>query len=207
MDVRGEAALLTAEVVALVICAILPLPVPAQVPLLVIAMISFGIRGKRWSDRFESDGFRWLVGLCTGAAALALAYFVFAPVLADRTGGMIGWSRHGIVRGKPDALLTFVLVVAATSAGTELILRGWILERVREQVPGRTGLVAAVVITGLVEAVFTGDPGWSSLGAAVFGAALSGLYLASGRSLVAPIAARVTFEVGVLLLEGFKLVN
>jgi hypothetical protein len=207
MDIRGQAALLTAEVVAIIACAVLPLPVPAQVPLLVMALISFAVRGKMWSDRFESDRLRWAVGAVVGVIALALAWLVVGPVLESRTGGMVGWTRHGMVRGKPDAFLTIAILVAASAIGTELLMRAWILDRIRELVSGRAGVVIAVAVTAIVEAIFVGDPGWSCVGAALVSAALSGLYLASGRSLVAPIAARVTFEVGALLLEAFKLVS
>lgn len=207
MEIRGQAALLTAEVTVILACAILSLPVPAQVPLLVMALISFGVRGQQWSDRFESDGFRWAIGAAMGAAALALAFFVVGPALEGGTGGMVGWTRHGMVRGKADAFLMIAIMVGATAIGTELLMRAWILERIREQVPGRAGLLVAVAVTAVIEAVFVGDPGWSCLGAALVSAALSGVYLASRRSLVAPIAARLTFELGALLLEAFKLVN
>jgi membrane protease YdiL (CAAX protease family) len=205
-DLGRDAAVLTAEVVAVLVCAMVTLPVPAQIPLLVVAMISMAVRGKRWEDRFGADGFRFLLGAVTGAAALILSLVVVGPLVEAR-GAMLGWSHHALVRGKPDALVMYVIIVAATSIATELVLRGWILERVRDVSPGKVALVASVGMTALVEAVFTGDTGYSSLGAALFGVALSGLYLATGRSLVAPIAARVTFDVGLLLLEGFKLVD
>jgi membrane protease YdiL (CAAX protease family) len=206
MDLRGQAALLTAELVVLVVVAALPLPIPAQVPLLAMALISYGIRRQVWADRFASDGFRWAVGAATGAIALGLALAV-APVLETRTGGLVVWSNHGMVRGKLEMFVSFALIVAALAVATELVMRGWIFERLREQLPGRVGVAIAVAGTAAVEAIFTGAPGWGYAGAALVSAALGGLYLAAGRSLVAPIAARLAFELGALALEGLQLVD
>lgn len=206
MDLRGQAALLTGEIVAVVAVALVALPIPAQVPLVVVAMISYAARGLRWESRFDSDRFRLGLGAATGAAALILALAVIGPALEAR-GGMITWSHHAAVRGKPEVLVSYLLIVTALAVATELILRGWILERALGLGRGATGAAIAIAVTGFVEAVYFGEPGWSAVGASLFGVALSGLYLATGRSLVAPIAARVTFEVGILLLESFKLVN
>jgi len=206
MDLRAQAALMTAELVVLVAVAALPIPIPAQAPLLVMALISYGIRRKLWTDRFASDGFRWAVGAATGAVALGVAFAV-APALEARTGGLVAWSNHGMVRGKLEVFVSIALIVAALAAATELVMRGWIFERLHELLPGRAGLAIAVTLTACMEAIFAGAAGWSSVGAALVSAALSGLYLASGRSLVAPMAARITFELGVLLLEGLKLVD
>jgi hypothetical protein len=206
MDLGAQAALLTAELVVLVACAVIALPVPAQLPLLLIALISYTIRRKPWSERWVGGQSRALVGATMGAVALAIAVAI-GPVLEAQTGGLVGWTRHGIVRGKVDAFVTFAMIVAALAVATEIIMRGWILERIRELVSGRIGVAIAIAVTAAIEAIFTGDPGWSSLGAALVSAALSALYLAGGRSLVAPVAARLTFELGVLVLEGLKLVG
>jgi membrane protease YdiL (CAAX protease family) len=206
MDLRGQAALLTAEVVVLAAAIAVATPFPAQAPLLLMALISYGIRRKTWTERLASDGFRWAVGAATGAVALGIAFAV-APVLEARTGGLVAWSNHGMVRGKLEMFASMALIVGALAAATELIMRGWILDRLLELLPGRAGIAIAVALTAGLEAILTGAPGWSSVGAALVSAALSGLYLGSGRSLVAPIAARLTFELGVLVLEAFKLVG
>src|SRR5512134_3541696 len=134
MELRGEAALMTTELVVIIACAIAPLPVPAQVPLLIMAMISFAIRRRSFAERFESDRFRWAVGAITGAVALILAVLVVAPLVEAQTGGLIGWTRHGVVRGKPEVFLSVAVIVAALVAATELVMRAWILERIRELV-------------------------------------------------------------------------
>jgi hypothetical protein len=210
MDLHRQAALLTAELVVVIACAVVAIPIPAQVPLLAMALISYGIRHQSWSERWESTGLLWAVGAAVGAIALALGLVVFTPLLESRTGGLVAWTRDAIVRGNLQMLTTVTLIVAALTVATEVVMRGWILERIREHVPvrGRAGAAIAVAATSVIEAIFTtSGAGWSGIGAALVSAALSGLYLAGGRSLVAPIAARLTFDLGVVALESLRLVN
>lgn len=209
MDLHRQAALLTAELVVVIACAIVPLPIPAQLPLLAMALISYGVRHQTWTERWESTGLVWAVGAAVGATALGLGLVVFTPMLQSGTGGLVSWTRDAVVRGNLQMLTTVGLIVAALAVATEVVMRGWILERIRELVPGRAGLAIAVGVTALIEAMFsTGSgSGWSGVGAALVSAALSGLYLAAGRSLVAPVAARLTFDLGVVALESLRLVN
>lgn len=206
MELRGDAALLTAEIVAVIACAVLPLPVPAQLPLGVVAVVSYALRRERWENRFGFDGFRLGLGIGTGACALVLALVAISPLLTAR-GAMVAWAEHAMVRGKPDAVVMVVIVVAATAVATELVFRGFILERVRPLVGGRGATAVALAISACVEATVMGGGSARVFGAALVSVALGGLYLATGRSLVAPIAARVTFDVGVVVLEGLKMIG
>jgi membrane protease YdiL (CAAX protease family) len=210
MELHRQAALLTAELVVVIACAALALPIPAQLPLLAMALISYKVRSLPWAPRFASAGVVWAVAAAMGVVALGLA-LVVTPALEARTGGLVAWTREAVVRGNPQMLVAAAVIISALTAATEVVMRGWILERIREQVAGagrRASLLIAVGVTAAVEAMFTGSgAGWSALGAALVSAALSGLYLAAGRSLVAPIVARLTFELGVLALESLRLVN
>lgn len=210
MDLRRQAALLTAELVVVIACAVVALPIPAQLPLLAMALISYKVRNEPWAPRFASSRVVWAVAATMGAIALGLA-LVVTPALEARTGGLVSWTREAVVRGNPQMLTAAVMIVAALTIATEVVMRGWILERIREQTAGagrRAGVAIAVAVTAGLEAIFTASgAGWSAVGAALVSAALSALYLAAGRSLVAPVVARLTFELGVLALEALRLVN
>jgi hypothetical protein len=118
---------------------------------------------------------------------------------------MVMWTQWGVVRGNVAAAIPVAIVVAALVVATEMILRGWIVERVLELAStSRVGQIAAVAIAAGVEAIFTATPD-NAFGAMLFGGSLGALYLASGRSLVAPIAARLVFELGIVGLEVARL--
>jgi membrane protease YdiL (CAAX protease family) len=209
MELRGQAALLTAEVVAVIACALAPLPgLFLLIALFAVASISLYVRGQTWAQRCAVDALRAGIGVAVGATALGLALVVVGPLLEARTGGMVNWSQYTVVRGQPSALVSYAVIVTVIAVTFEAILRGWVLERVRELAPsGRRGVAIAIAVTAVVEGVLAGGTGWSGVGAAIGGVAASALYLASGRSLVAPVAARLTFDLGALVLEALKVVN
>jgi hypothetical protein len=199
-DLRRRALWITVEALAIAATAIIPLPVPAQIPLLSVASISLWVRGGSWSPRFATNRLRVVVGIAVGAAALALAFGVIGPALEAGAGAMIVWTQWGVVRGNVAAAIPVAIVVAALVVATEMILRGWIVERVLELASGWPGRIAAVAIAAGIEAIFLATPE-NAFGAMLFGAALGSIYLSSGRSLVAPIAARLVFELGIVVLE------
>jgi hypothetical protein len=209
MELRGQAALLTAEVVAVIACAIAPLPGPAiLIALFAVASISLYVRKQTWVQRCGLDGLRAGIGVAVGATALVLAVVVVGPLLEARTGGMVSWNQYAVVRGRLEALLPYAIIVGAMAIAHEAILRGWVLERARELAPaGPQGLAIAVAVTAVVEGALVAGAGWSVAGAAIGGVAASALYLAGGRSLVAPVVARLTFDLGALVLEALKVVN
>ena len=206
MTLRGEAALLTTELVVVLACAIAPLPVPAQLPLLVMAMISLGLRGQTWAERVRFGRDPLVVGAATGVAALVLALAI-TPWIERGAGSLVQWSSVAAVRGKPEMFLVFALITTVMGLAAEMVLRGWVLERVRTLGPGRTGPIAGIAIAAVVEAVFTSEPGAPAFGSFLVGVALGTMYLAAGRNLVVPVAARVCFEVGALVVQATRLVG
>ena len=97
------------------------------------------------------------------------------------------------------------MYVAATAIAVELALRGWIVERVLELSPGP--VVLPVLVGAFAEALITPGDLAARLGGGLFGAGLGWMYVASGRSVLAPVCARLVFELGVLLLEAMRLVG
>jgi hypothetical protein len=99
----------------------------------------------------------------------------------------------------------------ASALAGELALRGWLVERVLELAEGDASRVdvrvLAVLAGAFAEAVVTPGEVAARLGAAGFGAALGWMYVAGGRSVVAPICARAAFVLGALLLEALRVVG
>ena len=105
----------------------------------------------------------------------------------------VEWSQFGFVRGNAMQVAVFAVWVSIAAVTAELALRGWIVERVLELSPGPP--VLPILVGAIAEAALTpGDLGVRA-GAAVFGIGLGWLYVAGGRSVVAPICARVVFSV------------
>jgi hypothetical protein len=114
------------------------------------------------------------------------------------------WSPYPIVRGNAAALFQVAIIVGAATIASELVLRGWVVERVFELGGGRA---LAVLAGALGEALVSDGELGARLGAAVFGAGLTWMYIASGRSLVPGTCARLAFTLGALILEALRLVG
>jgi hypothetical protein len=195
------------EVLAVLAIAIAPLPdqLPVALPLLVAGSASRWARGRSWADVVRGPKGRALAGALAGAAALAVAVLAGAPVLEALGQRGIEWSVHPIVRGNATVLAMVAVYVAATTVATELALRGWIVERVLELSPGPP--VLPVLVGAIAEAlVMSGDVA-ARLGGACFGAGLGWMYAAGGRSVLAPVCARLVFELGAVLLEALRLIG
>jgi hypothetical protein len=67
--------------------------------------------------------------------------------------------------------------------------------------------VVAVLIGALAEALLAEGDASMKLGAGVFGLGLGAMYIASGRSVLAPLCARLTFLLGALVLEALRVVG
>src|SRR5262249_11972297 len=111
-------------------------PVPVVVPLLVVASFA------RWAVGrpllvVRGPALHAAIGAGAGLAALALALAVGAPAAEALTDRAVVWSAFPIVRGNPTMLVGVAVVVAATAVASELVLRGWIVERVLELGPER----------------------------------------------------------------------
>lgn len=161
------------------------------------------------------NGRRTLVGIVVGVIALIVA------AIASRGSE---WSEYGIVRGNSTLLVVILIQVAVTAMAAELALRGWIVERVLElaqpseseervsdsprasssdRMPGVTLL--AVLIGAIAEAVITPGDVSARLAAGLFGAGFGWLYIVGGRNVMTPIAARVAFQTGAVLIEALRL--
>lgn len=174
------------EVAAVIAAAVVPLPVPAVLPLLLVAAGSLALRGKSLVYGRYGAG----VGALVGLAAL---------LVAELASG--GWSEYPTVRGTVAQAVAIGVLVACTAAASEMVLRGWIVERVRDL----GGLPAFAVLVGAIaEALITPGGPTVRIGAGLFGIGLGWMYVRAG--LRAPLCARVVFALGAVLLEAFQLV-
>ncbi|HWO22603.1 MAG TPA: CPBP family glutamic-type intramembrane protease [Kofleriaceae bacterium] len=198
------------EVLAVLAIAVVPLPepVPAALPLLVVASLSLWLRGRSWADVIGGPvrgSTAAAVGALAGGLALGFALLAGAPAIELLGPRAVEWSAHPIVRGNLSLLALVAVYVAATAVATELALRGWIVERVLELSPGPP--VLPVLVGAFAEALLAPGDGPARIGAALFGIGLGWMYAAGGRSIVAPLCARLAFEVGAVLLEGLRVIG
>lgn len=205
---RELRALVPVEIAALLAIAIAPLPdsLPIALPLCVVATLSRWVRGRSWAE-VSTGPYASLaaIGAAVGAVALALAVVLGTPVVETIAARAVEWSTMPVVRGSATAFTMVAVHTLATAVAFELALRGWIVERVLELSPGPALLPIAA--GGLAEALLTPGPPAARLGAAVFGAGLGVLYVAGGRSVVAPVCARLAYAVGALSLEALRVVG
>jgi len=210
------------EVLAVLVLAAVPLPdpMPAALPLLVAGTLSRWVRGRSWAEVLRgglratgeplaADAWRGLprlgVGALAGGLALALAVLAGTPAIEGLGQRAIEWSTYPIVRGNSTVFAMVAVYVAATAIATELALRGWLVERVLELSPGAP--ILPVLVGALAEALVTPGDVAARLGGALFGIGLGWMYVAGGRSVIAPIAARLVFQLGVVFLEAMRLVG
>ena len=187
------------EAAAVVAIALVPLGrIPAAVPLFAVASCSLWLRHRAWAERFAGGHGR--IGALAGLVALAIAVLAGTPLL-EALGEPVVWSAWPIVRGSGSQAFAVAVIVIALAIAQELALRGWIVERVLEL--GGSKLVA-VFCGGLAEALVAPE---GRIGAGLFGVGLGILYIGSGRSLTAPLAARIAFALGALVLEALRLVT
>lgn len=201
-ELRG---LVPFEVAAVLVAALVPLPIPRVVPLLIAASASRWARGRSWGDVARVEPVYAAVGAAAGAAALGLALVIGAPLIEALTERAVSWSTFPIVRGSANQLVVVAVVVGVTAVAAELALRGWLVERVLEL--GRGSPALAVLVGALAEALLVDGELTARLGAVAFGAGLGWMYVAGGRSVTAPICARLVFQLGALLLEAMRVVG
>lgn len=193
--------------VAAVVAAWDPPPLGAiqvMVPLLVAASALRWYVGRSFGEVVRGPASYVAIGAAAGLAALILAIVIGAPIAEVTSGRAVSWSDYPIVRGNWSAFLAFGVVVTAIAVATELVLRGWILERALELGASR-GM--AVFAAAVAEALLLDGPFEARLGAFVVGMGLGGMYLAAGRNLAVTTAARVSFGLGALLLEVLQWVR
>jgi hypothetical protein len=210
-------ALVPFEVAIVLTAAFIALPIPVVIPLLVAGSLSLWVRGRSWIDVLRGPSLYAAVGAAAGLVGLALGLVLGTPLVEGLTGGAVQWSMYPIVRGSPNAAVMLAVLVVIGAVASELVLRGWLVERVLE-LGGHP--VLAILVGAIAEALIVfplahGDPGalmiggdiTARIGAGVFGLALGWMYLAAGRSALAPMCARMTFALGALALEAFRLVG
>jgi hypothetical protein len=195
------------EVAAVLALAVAPLPepMPVALPLLLVASLSRWLRGRTWSELLHAGNGRAAVSLAAGVAALAVAVLAGAPFVELMSGRAVEWSAFPIVRGDATALALIALIVIAVAIASELALRGWIVERVLELSPGPS--ILPVLVGAIAEAVITPGDLASRIGAGAFGVGLGALHVAAGRSVLAPICARIAFGLGAVVLEALRVIG
>lgn len=192
------------EVAAVIAAACVPLPVPRVVPLLAVATASRWLRGRAWSEVVRGPALYAAVGAAAGVVALAVALVLGAPVVGALTGRGVEWSTFPIVRGSASQLFVVVVLVGVAAVAAELVLRGWLVERVLEL---GGGPVPAILVGAFAEALITDGELAVRIGAGAIGIALGWMYVAGGRSVIGPTCARLGFALGALLLEALRVVG
>jgi hypothetical protein len=195
------------EVAAVIALVIVPLPgvMPVALPLLVLATASRWARRRDFGQLMQAGG--WTLGSSTAAGLVALGIAVVAgtPFVEKMSGRAVEWSAFPGVRGSASQLVLVAMVVIAMAIASELALRGWIVERVLELSPGPP--VLPVLVGAIAEALVTPGDAAARIGARLFGAGLGGIYVAAGRSVIAPICARVAFSLGAAVLEALRIIG
>ena len=195
------------EVLAVLAIAIAPLPdlMPAALPLLVAGSLSRWMRGRSWADVVRGPADRAAAGALAGALAVGFAVLAGAPAIEAFSFRAVEWSTYPVVRGNASVLAMVAVYVAATAVATELALRGWIVDRVLELSPGPP--ILPVLVGAFAEALITPGDLAARLGGGLCGGGLGWMYAASGRSVLAPVCARLVFELGVVFLQAMRLVG
>jgi membrane protease YdiL (CAAX protease family) len=204
---RALRGLVPFEVAAVLALAVVRLPdaLPVALLLLVVATASRWARGRDWAQLLRGDRRVAAVGAAAGGAALVTAVVAGAPFVELMSGCLVEWSAFPVVRGNPSQLVWVGLVVVALAIASELAMRGWIVERMLELSPGPP--VLPVLVGAFAEALITPGDAAARIGAGLFGVALGWMYVAGGRSLIAPIFARGAFGLGAAVLEALRMIG
>jgi membrane protease YdiL (CAAX protease family) len=164
--------------------------------LFLVAWASLRLRGSGWRAAGLRFDRRWLallgIGVVAGIAFWAFEFFVENAVLYRLTGNYPDLQALAGIVGNVRLLAIFItlnLVLAAF--GEEMVWRGYALPRVAEILGGSRiawagALLAVNAAFGLAH-LYQGESG--IVQASVQGVLLGLLYLATGRNLLAPIAA------------------
>lgn len=187
------------EVIAVIAAALVAMPVPVAVPLLVVASLSLWLRGRSWAELVKGPAVYAAIGAAAGLVALALALVAATPLLESITDHAVQWSMYPFARGSSGQAVMVAIVVGISAVASELVLRGWVVERVLEL---RGHRMLAIVTGAIAEAAVSDGDLAMRFGAGVFGLGLGWMYVAGGRSVVAPICARLVFALGALALEA-----
>jgi membrane protease YdiL (CAAX protease family) len=178
-------------------------PVTWLAALLLAASIVSWLRKRSWTERMRGPGVYAAIGAAAGAGALVFALFV-TPMIEGYAGQAVQWSMYPIVRGSGTAFFTVALIIAVGCLASELVFRAFLVELGHEFTKN---YAVAIVVAALAEALLAeGDPA-VRLGAGVFSVGLGWMYVASGRSILAPLCARLVFSLGALVLEALRVIG
>ncbi|HEX8232253.1 MAG TPA: CPBP family intramembrane glutamic endopeptidase [Caulobacteraceae bacterium] len=174
-------------------------PVSKTPFLFLIAWASLLIRRQTWRSVGLTFGRRWLslvgVGIVAGLIFWGFEYYVENPLFRAWFGVHPDLSDFkDIVGNLPALLIILILNLVLAGFGEEMVWRGYAVSRTAE-ILGSGRFAWAIAIVGVSVAfglahAYQGEAGVAQ--AAVQGALLGALYLATGRNLVAPIIAHVT---------------
>lgn len=178
-------------------------PVTWLAGLVLVASIVSWLRKRSWTERMRGPGIYAAMGAGVGAVALLFALF-FTPLIEGYSGQAVQWSMYPIVRGSGTAFFTVALIVAVGCLASELVFRAFLVELGHEFTKN---YAVAIVVSALAEALLAeGEPA-VKLGAGVFSVGLGWMYVAAGRSILAPLCARLVFSLGALTLEALRVIG
>ena len=203
------------EVAVLAVVPWLPLPVPAAVPLLVLAALSLWLRGKGFAEvGLVATPRAWphvAIGVVLGVAAFIASSALVGP--AARLAGLgVDFNHLPPVRDNGSVLLSALLLAWAGAAAAEMVFRGYVLDRLAGdlRLSSFTAVLVGAALYGWALAAGQ-DPGQDPgslarvAGAALMGVGYGALYFAAGRNLLLPIAFHGAFESTNLLLLYLRL--
>ncbi|MEO7091725.1 MAG: CPBP family glutamic-type intramembrane protease [Polyangiales bacterium] len=204
---RARRGLVLVEIGLVLAIAAIPWPEGLQVgiPLVIAASICRWLRGRSWAEVIGGGRDKALIGAATGLLALGLALVIGTPLVETMAARGVEWSRFPIVRGSMQQMVMVIVLVSVGAIAAELAFRGWLVERVLELSPGPS--ILPVLCGAFAEALVMPGDFAARVGAGVFGAGLGWMYVASGRSVVAPILARVAFVGGAVFLEAMRIIG
>src|SRR3954466_5733465 len=114
------------EIAVVVVAALVPMPVPRVVPLLLAASLSLWLRKKSFVMRGNYAG----IAIIAGLAALGVAIVAGTPFVEALTNRGVERATFPTGRGSGSQLVMVAVVVGVSALASELVLHGWILERV-----------------------------------------------------------------------------
>ncbi|MEX2151737.1 MAG: CPBP family intramembrane glutamic endopeptidase [Gemmatimonadaceae bacterium] len=164
--------------------------------LFALAWISLRTRGFRWRDVGFDAPTSWGaaigIGVVAGIAMSALELFVTQPLLTATLKQPPDLSEFAGIAGDPAAFAVVLAIVWILAAvGEELVYRGYLMTRFARLLNGTptAWALSLVVVSALFGFSHFGQGITGVLENVIAGLLLGGLYLATGRNLVAPILA------------------
>jgi membrane protease YdiL (CAAX protease family) len=204
---------LVVEMALVVLVLVVGFPISTSIPLLVLASLSLWFRGKSWTDVGFSGGddlpLMIVIGVVLGTATMLATTWVVAPALEASGELAVELSYLAPLRGNTKLLPTAIVLTLATVFASEMVFRGWLIERIRERFDDpAAGSGVAVFLSAVVYAWAISEGRQAgAVGGFTLGLGFGFLYLAGRRSLVLPIAFHGAFQCTHLVLIYARAVN